>query len=128
MGVLYGFAEVGEEGEEMWGVFAAHFTALSAYAFLVFNLYCPPCFAAMGAIRREMNNPKWTAFAISYQLLYGYLLALIIYQLGSFFTGSGFSLGTIAGFAALAFFIYMLVRKPAEPRSPSSTGKLEATT
>jgi ferrous iron transport protein B len=82
----------------------------------------------MGAIRREMNNPKWTAFAIGYQLLYGYLLALIIYQLGSLFTGSGFSLGTIAGFAALAFFIYMLVRKPAEPHSPSSTGKLEATT
>ncbi|GHV42350.1 ferrous iron transporter B [Spirochaetia bacterium] len=112
MGVLYGFAEVGEEGEEMWGVFAANFTVLSAYAFLAFNLYCPPCFAAMGAIRREMNNPKWTAFAIGYQLLFGYTIALVIYQLGSFFAGGGFGLGTFFGFAALALIIFLLVRRP----------------
>ncbi|MDR1399507.1 MAG: ferrous iron transporter B [Treponema sp.] len=112
MGVLYGFAEVSEEGQEMWGIFASRFTPLSAYTFLVFNLYCPPCFAAMGAIRREMNNAKWTAFAIGYQLIYGYTIALIIYQLGSLFTGNGFSIGTVAGFAALGLIIFMLLRKP----------------
>lgn len=115
MGVLYGFAEVGEEGEEMWSIFASHFTALSAYTFLVFNLYCPPCFAAMGAIRREMNNAKWTAFAIGYQLIYGYIVALIIYQLGSLFTGSGFGIGTVAGFVALGLMIFLLLRKPSRP-------------
>ncbi|MDR2808230.1 MAG: ferrous iron transporter B [Spirochaetaceae bacterium] len=115
MGVLYGFAELAEDGQEIWGAFAAKFTAVSAYAFLVFNLYCPPCFAAMGAIRREMNNAKWTSFAIGYQLLYGYALALIIYQLGTFFSGGGFRLGTAFGFAALGLIIYLLVRKPAAP-------------
>ncbi|MDR0450375.1 MAG: ferrous iron transporter B [Treponema sp.] len=116
MGVLYGFAEVGESGEEMWGAFAANFTPLSAYAFLVFNLYCPPCFAAIGAIKREMNNPRWTAFAISYQLVFGYVLALIVYQLGSFLSGGGFNIGTLAGFAVLALLICLLVRKPAEKK------------
>jgi ferrous iron transport protein B len=112
MGVLYGFAEVGEEGEELWSAFAANFTPIGAYAFLAFNLYCPPCFAAIGAIRREMNNPKWTAFAISYQLCYGYILALIIYQLGTFVSGGGFSGGTATGFAALALLAFLLLRKP----------------
>jgi ferrous iron transport protein B len=112
MGVLYGFAEVGEEGEEIWGAFAANFTAIGAYAFLVFNLYCPPCFAAIGAIRREMNNPKWTAFAVSYQLCYGYILALIVYQLGTFVSGGGFGIGTAVGFAALALVVFLLLRKP----------------
>ncbi|MDR3303947.1 MAG: ferrous iron transporter B [Treponema sp.] len=126
MGVLYGFAEVSEEGEEMWGVFAANFTVMSAYAFLVFNLYCPPCFAAMGAIRREMNNPKWTAFAIGYQLCFGYILALIIYQLGSLFTGGVFGVGTIAGFAALAFLVFMIARKPAGTGTPSSAKKMRS--
>ncbi|MDR2149242.1 MAG: ferrous iron transporter B [Spirochaetaceae bacterium] len=113
MGVLYGFAEVSEDGQEMWSAFAANFTVLSAYAFLVFNLYCPPCFAAIGAIRREMNNAKWTSFAIGYQLLYGYVLALIVYQLGTFFSGGGFGLGTVVGFTALGLLIYLLLRKPA---------------
>jgi ferrous iron transport protein B len=112
MGVLYGFAEVSEEGQEMWGVFAANFTVLSAYSFLAFNLYCPPCFAAMGAIRREMNNPKWTAIAIGYQLLYGYTIALIIYQFGSLFTGSSFGVGTVFAIAALALIVFLLVRRP----------------
>jgi ferrous iron transport protein B len=113
MGVLYGFAEIGETGEEIWDTFAANFTPLSAYTFLMFNLYCPPCFAAIGAIRREMNNAKWTGFAISYQFVYGYVLALMVYQLGSFFGGGGFHAGTAAGFAALALLIYLLIRKPA---------------
>ena len=112
MGVLYGFAEVAEDGAEMWDAFAANFSALGAYAFLVFNLYCPPCFAAIGAIKREMNNPRWTAFAVGYQLLYGYVLALIIYQLGSFFSGGGFGPGTIAGIAALGLMGWLLFRRP----------------
>ncbi|MDR2471733.1 MAG: ferrous iron transporter B [Treponema sp.] len=113
MGVLYGFAEVAEDGAEMWGAFAARFSALGAYAFLVFNLYCPPCFAAIGAIKREMNSPRWTAFAVAYQLGYGYILALIIYQLGTFFSGGGFTAGTAAGFAALALLGWLLFRRPA---------------
>jgi ferrous iron transport protein B len=112
MGVLYGFAEVAEDGQEMWGAFAANFTVVSAYAFLVFNLYCPPCFAAMGAIRREMNTAKWTMLAIGYQLVYGYLLALMVYQFGTLFAGGGFGVGTVAAILALALFVFMLVRKP----------------
>jgi ferrous iron transport protein B len=118
MGVLYGLAEVSEKGEEIWGAFASNFTASGAYAFLVFNLYCPPCFAAIGAIRREMNNAKWTAFAVAYQLATGYTAALIVYQLGTFFSGGGFGAGTAAGLAALAFLVYLLARKPAEKRKP----------
>jgi ferrous iron transport protein B len=112
MGVLYGFAEVAEDGQEMWGAFAANFTVISAYAFLVFNLYCPPCFAAMGAIRREMNNAKWTLLAIAYQLVYGYLLALMVYQFGTLFAGGGFSAGTAAAILVLALFVFMLFRRP----------------
>jgi ferrous iron transport protein B len=122
MGVLYGFADVGEEGEEIWNAFAASFTALGAYSFLVFNLYCPPCFAAIGAIRREMNNPKWTAFAVSYQVCYGYILALIIYQVGSFVSGGGFGIGTGAGFAALALLAFLLFRKPRRTAAPCPAG------
>jgi ferrous iron transport protein B len=113
MGVLYGFGEVAEDGAEYWGAFAANFSALSAYAFLVFNLYCPPCFAAIGAIRREMNNGQWTSFAIVYQLAYGYLLALMIYQFGSIFTGRPFGAGTVAAILTLGVFVWLLVRKPA---------------
>ncbi|MDR1445152.1 MAG: ferrous iron transporter B [Treponema sp.] len=112
MGVLYGFAEPGEEGQEMWEVFAAHFSALSAYSFLVFNLYCPPCFAAIGAIRREMNNGKWTLFAVAYQLIFGYSLALMVYQLGGLLTGRPFGGGTAAALLVLALFIWLAVRKP----------------
>ncbi|MDR2768876.1 MAG: ferrous iron transporter B [Treponema sp.] len=112
MGVLYGFAETAEDGAEIWGTFARNFSAAGAYAFLVFNLYCPPCFAAIGAIRREMNNGRWTAFAVGYQLAYGYILALIVYQLGSFVLGGSFGAGTAAGFAALALLVRLLTRRP----------------
>jgi ferrous iron transport protein B len=118
MGVLYGLAEVSEKGEEIWSAFASHFTASGAYAFLVFNLYCPPCFAAIGAIKREMNNAKWTAFAVAYQLVTGYTVALIVYQLGTFFSGGGFGAGTAAALAVLAFLVYLVVRRPSERRKP----------
>jgi ferrous iron transport protein B len=119
MGVLYGFAEVAEDGAEYWGAFAANFSALGAYAFLVFNLYCPPCFAAIGAIRREMNNGAWTAFAVAYQLTYGYLLALMVYQFGTFFTGGTFGGGTTAAILALALFVWLLARKPSSAAASS---------
>jgi ferrous iron transport protein B len=122
MGVLYGFAEVGEEGEEMWEAFAAHFSPLSAYAFLLFNLYCPPCFAAIGAIRREMNNAKWTLFAVAYQLAFGYTLALMVYQLGSLVSGGGFGPGTAAALAVLGLYIWLLLRGPSKGPLPGREG------
>jgi ferrous iron transport protein B len=122
MGVLYGFAELGEEGEEMWGAFAANFSALSAYSFLMFNLYCPPCFAAIGAIRREMNNAKWTFFAIAYQLVFGYTLALMVYQFGVLASGGGFGAGTAAALAVLGLYIWLLVRRPSKKPARSREG------
>jgi ferrous iron transport protein B len=122
MGVLYGFAEVGEEGEEMWTAFAAHFSALSGYTFLMFNLYCPPCFAAIGAIRREMNNAKWTLFAIAYQLAFGYTLALMVYQLGSLVSGGGFGPGAAAALAVLGLYVWLLLRGPSKRPLPGREG------
>ena len=91
---------------------AAHFTQLSAYSFLVFNLLCAPCFAAIGAIKREMNNVKWTWAAIGYQCGIAYAMSLIVYQLGGIVTGEvGFGIGTIAAITVLIFLIYMLFRK-----------------
>jgi len=110
-GVLLGSAEVSESGREIWTVMQNMFTPVSAYAFLAFNLLCAPCFAAMGAIKREMNNWKWTAFAISYQCIFAYAIALIIYQFGSLFTGNGNIFGVVAASAVLGFIIFMLVRK-----------------
>ena len=90
---------------------ARDFTTLSAFTFLTFNLLCAPCFAAMGAIKREMNNGKWTWFAIGYLCVFAYVVSLIIYQLGSFFTGGGFTVFTAIAFILLAILIYVLVRK-----------------
>ena len=84
---------------------------LAAFAFLIFNLLCAPCFAAMGAIKREMNNGKWTAFAIGYQCLFAYAVALTVYQLGLLFAGAGFGVGTAVAILLVAFFLYMLLRK-----------------
>jgi ferrous iron transport protein B len=109
-GVLYGFAEVAEDGSEIWGTLAASFTVLSAYSFLVFNLLCAPCFAAIGAIRREMNNAKWTWFAIGYQTVFAYAVSLCIYQIGSLFAGGGFGAGTAAALVVAAVFFYLLFR------------------
>lgn len=111
LGVLYGFAEVAESGEEFWTLFANDFTKVSAYAFLVFNLLCAPCFAAIGAIKREMNNPAWTWFAITFQCALAYVVSLIIYQLGTFMTTGVFTFGTFAGFGAVVFIVYMLIRR-----------------
>jgi len=90
---------------------AGAFTPLAAYSFMIFNLLCAPCFAAMGAIKREMNNAKWTWAAIGYMCGFAYLISLIVYQLGGLFLGNGFSIGTVFGVAALVFLIFMLVRK-----------------
>ncbi len=90
---------------------ALAYTPLTAYSFMIFNLLCAPCFAAMGAIRREMNSARWTWFAIGYMCGFAYLASLIVYQLGGLFTGNGFGVGTLFGVAALVFLIYMLVRK-----------------
>ena len=110
-GSLYHFAEeVSENGDEIWGSLAAEFTALAGYSFLIFNLLCAPCFAAIGAIRREMNNPKWTAFAIAYQCVFAYAVSLMVYQFGLLFTGSVNVIGLVSALAVLAFMIYMLVR------------------
>ncbi|MCQ2437926.1 MAG: ferrous iron transport protein B, partial [Clostridia bacterium] len=84
---------------------------LAAFAFMIFNLLCAPCFAAMGAIKREMNNGKWTAFAIGYQRVFAYIIALIVYQIGIVFNGAAFGIGTVVAIAALAFLVYMLFRK-----------------
>lgn len=112
-GQIYHFAgELAENGDEIWALVARDFTAVSAYSFMVFNLLCAPCFAAMGAIKREMNNAKWTAFAISYQCVFAYTIALMINQFGLLFTGGGFSLGTVAAIAVLIAYLYLLFRKP----------------
>ncbi|MDR0688907.1 MAG: ferrous iron transporter B [Spirochaetaceae bacterium] len=126
MGVLYGYAETAEDGAEFWDAFAANFTVISAYAFLAFNLLCAPCFAAIGAIKREMNNAKWTWFALAYQTAYAYVAALVIYQLGTFFSGGGFGAGTVFGFAAVALLAYLLVRKPAGKTKPAETSRRAA--
>ncbi len=110
-GILYNYAgELAENGDEIWGMVAQDYTQLSAYAFMIFNLLCAPCFAAMGAIKREMNNGKWTAFAIGYMCVFAYAVALVVYWLGMLFTGS-FSIWTVIALAVLAGMIYLLVRR-----------------
>ena len=110
-GILYGFGEVAEDGAEIWGSLAGAFTQVAAYSFLVFNLLCAPCFAAMGAIKREMNIAKWTWFAIGYQCGFAYAISLMIYQFGSAFTGNMNIIGLIAAIAVLAVILYMLFFK-----------------
>ena len=119
-GVLYGFADVSEDGAEIWGTMAQSFTIISAYSFLVFNLLCAPCFAAMGAIRREMNNTKWTLFAIGYQTVFAYAVSLCIYQFWTFIATGIFSIGTAVAFIVFAGFIYLLFR-PAKKNADLKT-------
>ena len=109
-GVLYGFGEVAEDGVEIWGTLSSEFTPVSGFSFLVFNLLCAPCFAAMGAISREMNSAKWFWIAIGYQTLLAYVSSLAIYQVGSWITTGAFTVGTIAAFVVIVAFVYFLIR------------------
>ena len=111
-GVLYHFGgELSENGDEIWGEVANDFTYISAYSFMIFNLLCAPCFAAMGAIKREMNNGKWTAIAIGYMCLLAYCASLVVYQIGGLIAGEvGFNFFTIVAVAIIAFTIYLLFR------------------
>ena len=109
-GILYGFAEVAEDGAEFWGTLAGSMTAVAAYSFLVFNLLCAPCFAAMGAIKREMNNAKWFWFAIGYQTILAYCTSLCIYQIGTLITTGSFGIFTVVAFLLVILFLYLLFR------------------
>ena len=112
-GVLYNFAgELSENGDEIWALVAQDYTAISAYSFMIFNLLCAPCFAAMGAIKREMNNPKWTAFAIGYMCVFAYVVSLIVYQIGGLITGEvAFGLGTVVAAVLIVGILYLLFRR-----------------
>ena len=118
-GILFGFAEVAEDGSEIWPQLQTAFTQLSAFSFLLFNLLCAPCFAAIGAIRREMGNAKWTLIAIGYQTGFAYVVSLIIYQLGMLFTGNGSIIGAAAAAVLLAAVLYLLLRKNSYKASKS---------
>ena len=113
LGVLYNAGgELGENGEAIWTFIGADFGAMTAYSFMIFNLLCAPCFAAMGAIKREMNNAKWTAAAIGYMCVFAYSVSLMVFQLGGLLTGeASFGVGTIAAAAVLAVLVYLLLRK-----------------
>ena len=121
-GQLFGFAEVAEDGTEIWGQLAGSMTAVAAYSFLVFNLLCAPCFAAMGAIKREMNNAKWFWFAIGYQCGLAYVVSLCIYQIGTLITTGTFGIGTVVAFLLVIGFLYLLFR----PYKESSSLKVDA--
>ena len=112
-GVLYQFAgELSDNGNEIWGNIARDFTGITAYSFMIFNLLCAPCFAAMGAIKREMNSPKWTLGAIGYMCGFAYVVSLMVYQIGGLITGQvSFGAGTVAAILCLAALIYLLFRK-----------------
>ena len=122
-GLLFGFSEVAEDGAEIWGSLAQVMTPIAAYGFLVFNLLCAPCFAAMGAIKREMNNAKWFWFAIGYQCGLAYIVSLCIYQIGTLFTTGAFGLGTVVAFLLVAGFIYLLVRPYKESTTLKASDK-----
>ena len=116
-GLLFGFAEVAEDGAEVWGSLASVMTPVAAYGFLVFNLLCAPCFAAMGAIKREMNNAKWFWFAIGYQCLLAYVVSLCIYQIGTWITVGTFGVGTAVAILLVIGLLYLLFRPYKESRT-----------
>ena len=125
-GMLFGFAEVAEDGAEVWGSLAAVMTPVAAFGFLTFNLLCAPCFAAMGAIKREMNNAKWFWFAIGYQCALAYVVALCIYQLGTFAAGGSFGIGTVAAVLLVIGFLYLLFRPAKEGRGRTQVSAAKA--
>jgi len=110
-GILYGVNETAANGSNYWPALAADFSALSAYSFMIFNLLCAPCFAAMGAIKREMSDGKWTAGALIYLTLFAYTVSLIVNQLGLILTGAAFSAWTAIAFILLIGLVYMIFRK-----------------
>ena len=118
-GVLYNYAgeiDLMEDSSPIWALVAADFNALTTYSFMIFNLLCAPCFAAMGAIKREMNNWKWTLGAIGYMCGFAYVIAMIVYQIGGILTGvASFSIWTVVAVAALAGLLYLLFRKGYQP-------------
>ena len=115
-GVLYHYTgELSENGDEIWALVAADFTALSAYSFMIFNLLCAPCFAAMGAIKREMNNPKWALGAIGYMCGFAYVVAMMVYQIGGLITGTvPFSVWTAVALVLFAVLVFLVVRPSRE--------------
>ena len=120
-GILFGIGEeVGEDNGQLLAAVAAHYTAISAFSFMVFNLLCAPCFAAIGAIKREMNSAKWTWTAIGYQTLLAYCASLCIYQIGKVVTGGGFGIGTVVAVVIIAVFVYLLVRPAKSAESSRS--------
>lgn len=122
-GILFGFAEVAEDGAEIWGSLASSMTAVAAYSFLVFNLLCAPCFAAMGAIKREMNNIRWFWFAIGYQTVLAYVVSLCVFQIGTFITAGSFGIGLVAAVLLIIGFIYLLFRPYKESRTLKVSAK-----
>lgn len=116
-GITMGLEEVSEAGEEFWGTLPSMMNALGAYSLLAFNLLCAPCFAAIGAIKREMNNAKWTLFAIGYQCVFAYVIALIIYQLGSLIIYGAFNIFTVIAILLVATIIYLMARKPQDTKN-----------
>ena len=125
-GILYGFSEVAEDGQEVWQSLQASFTQLSGYSFLVFNLLCAPCFAAIGAVRNEMGSAKWTWFSVGYQCVFAYVVSLITYQLGMAFSGGGFGVGTVVAIILTVALIYLLCRKVSDPNELGGSVKKKA--
>ena len=118
-GVLYHYAgELSEAGDEIWTLVQADFTPLSAYSFMIFNLLCAPCFAAMGAIKREMNNTKWTLGAIGYMCGFAYVIAMIVYQIGGLISGEvHFGILTVIAIALLIVLLWLLFRPYKESKT-----------
>lgn len=112
LGILFGFADIAEDGAEIWGVLPMTFTSAAAFSFLVFNLLCAPCFAAIGAIKREMNHTKWTLFAILYQCVFAYAISFMIYQFWTFIETGTLNIFTILAVLVFLLFLYGLFRKP----------------
>ncbi len=124
LGILYGMSEVAEDGTELWSILAQNITAMAAYSFLIFNLLCAPCFAAMGAIKREMNNAKWFWFAIGYQTAFAYVVSLCIYQIGTFIATGVFGIGTLVAIICIIVFIFLLLR----PGRKNDSAKIKSST
>ena len=123
-GILYNFAgELAENGDEIWALLAIDYSQLSAYSFMIFNLLCAPCFAVMGAIKREMNNARWTCFAIGYMCVFAYVISLIVYQIGLLFTGV-FTGWTVVALVLLGCMRYLLARKNTDEESVTEKARV----